>query len=64
MSDDMVAALLIINERQADVADADLLALMLEDVSSLRVAQHDQTRVETYVDAAGAKHQVQTVVRP
>jgi len=61
---DPVTALLAINARQADgtdTADADLLALQSSDGTSLVVSSPDRTTTLSYVDAAGAKHCLETV---
>jgi hypothetical protein len=54
-------ALQAVQERQADDADAALLALLTADKTSLVVTSHDRCETSTYVDANGAAHQVQTV---
>jgi hypothetical protein len=60
MSSEQIEALLSIQARQADTADADLTLLTADEISR-RVVMHDQTTTESFTDPSGAKHQVQWV---
>lgn len=59
---EQIEALLAIQARQADDADRDLLTLQTADPTSRVVTSHDRTVMESYTDAGGAKHSLQTVL--